>query len=104
MTTGPARDDAAGDSSAVAELPHDRMTVDIARHLEDSGVYRVRVAPGDPQRLVDVRWAALGAGRMMGRKVYVTVSRMPIGSKAPVTVRISCTRAGRAIPVQRDRD
>lgn len=89
-------------AAAATELPSD-LVPDIARQLEDSGEYRVSFVPVDPQRLVDLRWAALGAGRMIGRRVHVVVSRAQVDpGNTPITVRVTCGPMSRPnIPRQR---
>jgi hypothetical protein len=78
----------------VQQLPHDGLAPDIARELEDTGEYRTTFVPTDPQRLVDLRWAALGAGRLLGRPVHVAVTRAGIEpGTSPVTVRMTCAPA-----------
>lgn len=96
-TLGAVRVDAAPDGSL------DNLVADIARHLEDAGVYRLTLPPGHPQRLVDLRWAALRAGRMLGRRVRVVTSRAVHTSEIPITVRMSCAPARRGlIPPMRE--
>lgn len=94
------RSDGAGAPDAA--LPDD-LAADIAEHLRHDGEYRLTLVPDVPQRLVDVRWAALGAGRRLGRRVQVAVSGMSMDSGlTPLTVRVTCTPALRpTIPQQR---
>lgn len=84
----------------------DDLATAIARQIRTAGEYQVTYLPNDPQRLVDLRWAALAAGRMLSRRVDVTVSRataMP--GHTPITVRMTCSIEGRpAIPRQRGRE
>jgi hypothetical protein len=94
-------------AAALQQLPQDALVPDIARQLEDSGEYRATFVPTDPQRLVDLRWAALGAGRLLGRRVHVAVTRAGIEpGTSPITVRMTCApsprpAARRSIPRQR---
>jgi hypothetical protein len=77
---------------------------DIARHLQDAGEFRMTLMPDAPQELVDVRWAALRAGRVLGRRVHVAVSGLTLDSaRTPLTVRMTCAVATMrpAIPHQR---
>lgn len=84
----------------------DDLATAIARQIRAGGEYQVTYLPNDPQRLVDLRWAALAAGRMLSRRVDVTVSRataMP--GHTPITVRMTCAVEGRpTIPRQRRRE
>lgn len=80
-------------------LPRDLVDA-IARHLEDAGEYRVTLEPGPPQRLIDLRWAALDAGRRLGRRVSVAVTRAGVdAASASTTVRMTCLPP---IPLQRE--
>lgn len=83
-------------------LPDDLAT-DIVRHLEDTGEYRLTLVPDAPQRLVDLRWAALRAGRALGHRVEVAVSGASLDSgQTPLTVRMTWAGASRpTIPQQR---
>jgi hypothetical protein len=82
-------------AAAAPEASLEDLVADITRHLEDAGVYRLTLPPGHPQRMVDLRWAALRAGRLLGRRVRVVTSRAVHTSEIPITVRMSCA------PVQR---
>lgn len=73
-----------------AETSLDDLVADIARHLEGADEYRLTLPPGRPQRLVDLRWAALRAGRLLGRRVRVVTSRAVDTSEIPITVRMTC--------------
>jgi hypothetical protein len=86
------------------QLPHDELAADIARHLEDAGEYRITLVPSDPQRLVDLRWAALAAGRLMGRRVHVAATRAAVDyGRTPITVRVTTEPTSQpAIPLQRE--
>lgn len=89
----------------VAPLP-DEVIADIARQLEDAGEFRLTLVPDLPQRVVDLRWAALRAGRILGRPVEVAVSGGALSSsEGPVTIRMTCAADARpGIPRQRDHD
>jgi hypothetical protein len=103
MAPRPAHE-SSGSPAALQQLPHDGLVPDIARQLEDSGEYRATFVPTDPQRLVDLRWAALGAGRILGRRVHVAITRAGIEpGTSPITVRMTCAPSSRrsAIPRQR---
>ncbi len=84
-------------------LPADLVDA-IARHLEEAGEYRVTLEPGPPQRVIDLRWAALEAGRRLDRRVDVAVTRSGIDAmSASTTVRMTCAPVRlRSIPHQRD--
>jgi hypothetical protein len=102
MATGPVPEVPSADDGAVLQLPHDGIVTEIARQLEDGGEYRITFLPSGPQRLVDVRWAALSAGRVVGRRVRVAVTRAAVDPSTPITVRVTCAPAPRsAIPRQR---
>ena len=76
----------------------------ITRHLEEVGEYRVVVDPRQAQQLVDLRWAALGAGRALGRKVHVITHRAVETREAPIAVVVRFDEQYRpAIPEQRQR-
>lgn len=99
MTSVPA---SAGPGRAAAtQLPADLVPL-ITRHLEEDGEYRLVLDPREAQRLVDVRWAALGAGRALGRKVRVIISRAIETREAPIDVLVRFEdRVRPAIPRQR---
>jgi hypothetical protein len=48
--------------------------MDIVRALELSGRYEVGVDTGNAQRVVDIRWAAHQAGRLLGIKTKVILA------------------------------
>ena len=103
MTTGSVPKVAAGAANAQV-LPVDLVPV-IVRDLQAKGEYRVVLDPREAQRLVDVRWAALGAGRALGRSVKVVTSRAIETRNAPITVLITFVEGRRAtIPTQRLED
>ena len=103
MTTGSVPEVAAGAASPQL-LPGDLVPV-IARELQATGEYRVVLDPREAQRLVDVRWAALGAGRALGRSVKVVTSRAIETRNAPITVLVTFVEGRRApIPTQRLED
>jgi hypothetical protein len=82
-------------------LPADLVPM-IVRDLQAVGEYRVVLDPREAQRLVDVRWAALGAGRALGRTVKVVTSRAIETRNAPITVLVTFVDGRRAaIPAQR---
>jgi hypothetical protein len=49
------------------------LTMEIVRALELTGSYEVGVDTGNAQRVVDIRWAARQAGRLLGIKTRVTL-------------------------------
>ncbi|HEX2892478.1 MAG TPA: hypothetical protein VHO29_00560 [Marmoricola sp.] len=88
--------------AAPTALPDDLVPV-ITRHLEDAGEYRVVLDPREAQRLVDVRWAALGAGRILGRRVQVVTTRAIEAREAPISVLVRFDdRVRPAVPRQRE--
>jgi len=97
------RPEAAPVAGATVLHPHDDLAPDIVRQLEDTGEYCVTFVPHDPQRLVDLRWSALAAGRLIGRQVDVAVIRTGIDTNTPITVRVTASPLrATAIPQQRD--
>jgi hypothetical protein len=91
MASDPGSATAAGRTAVDTQLPHDQLIPAIAGQLESTGEYRATFASTDAQRLVDLRWAALGAGRLIGRRVRVVVHRGAIApGGTPVTVRLTC--------------
>jgi hypothetical protein len=82
----------------------DDLVSEIVQELDVSGQYCETLEPGSEQRLVDLRWAALGIGRQRGRRVRVLVNKVARALDAPVTVRVSWAPERRpAIPRQRNR-
>ena len=93
---------AASDPASGAQLLSVDLAGTIARQLELSGEYRTTLDPRDAQRLVDIRWAALGLGRRLGRRLRVIASRAVETREAPVTVLVTYAETGRpSIPPQR---
>lgn len=92
---------AAADAHVLAE----DLVPDIVQGLRQHGAYRTTLDPRQPQRLVDVRWAALGAGRQLGRGVQVVMSRAVETREAPITVLVTFVAGPRprSIPAQRQR-
>ena len=84
----------------------DDVIADIARQLDHDGEFRLTLVPDLPQRVVDLRWAALRVGRLLGRPVKVAVSGAAMSAtETPVTVRMTCAAGTRPeIPRQRDHD
>jgi len=54
----------------------DDLTMEIARALDLDGTCVQWVRPIPEQRVVDVRWAAKRAGRMLGQHVRTSVTRV----------------------------
>lgn len=101
MTTGPGREAAAAKAAVGVVLPED-LAVEIARELIETGEYRAALDPRDPQRLVDLRWAALAVGRTLGRRVQVVMTTAFPGGDASITARLVVAPAPRrAVPTQR---
>src|SRR3954447_19308424 len=101
MTTGHGREAGVSDIPSAQLMPRD-LADDIASELESAGEYRAVLDPRQPQRLVDLRWAALAAGRILGRKVKVVMTRAVHDTDAPITVRVVDAPILRpAIPPQR---
>jgi len=103
MTTRPAPAATVASETDGHLLPPD-LAREVARQLEDSGEYRATVDPGDPQRLVDLRWAALGAGRLLGRRLQLVMTKAVEAGDAPITVRVTARPGHRhVVPRQRHR-
>jgi hypothetical protein len=101
MASVPSSARSAGEVAASKQLPADLVPL-ITRHLEDVGEYRLVLDPREAQRLVDIRWAALGAGRALGRKVEVVTSRAVETRDAPIAVVVRFEDSARPpIPPQR---
>lgn len=84
-----------------AVLP-DAMVPVIATQLDETGEYRAVLDSSAMQQLVDLRWAALRAGRLLGRRVKVTTTQAVTSGGAPVLARVTFTSGhGSAIPRQR---
>jgi hypothetical protein len=100
-----ARSQAPGAAEVGAPLS-DAAIADIAWQLDHAGEFRMTLVPDLPQRVVDVRWAALRAGQILGRPVEVAVSGVAVSSAAgPVTIRMTCAAPVRPeIPRQREHD
>lgn len=87
--------------SNTAVLP-DAMVPVIATQLDETGEYRAVLDPCAMQQLVDLRWAALRAGRLLGRRVKVTTTQAVTTGGAPVLARVTFISGhGSAIPRQR---
>src|SRR4051794_23676726 len=101
MTTGPTPERPAASAGAAVVLPAD-LAGDIARQLEEFGEYRAVLDPRDPQRLVDLRWAALAVGRELGRRVQVIMTKAVHDGDTSITARvIEAPMSRRGIPSQR---
>jgi len=91
----------------VAVTMPDDLVPAITRLLAEAGEYRVAVDRRSPQQLVDLRWAALAAGRLLGQRVRVATSKAIDSGDSPITVRMTLAPAGSrrrpTIPEQRRR-
>ena len=65
------------------------LTLEIASRLWFYGEYAFQVAPNPQQELVDLHWAALQAGRLLGGRAKVKVARPFFGADPTVTVTIT---------------
>jgi len=75
---------------------------DVAAHLEQDGEYRAVLDSGSLQQLVDLRWAALRAGRALGRRVKVMTTQPVDSDSAPISVQVRFAAGhGQGIPSQR---
>jgi hypothetical protein len=86
---------AGGVASGEGFLPAD-LVPGIAQHLEDEGEYRITVDARSPQQLVDVRWAALSAGRLLGRPVQVITTKAVSSNKGPILMKVTWASAQRS--------
>jgi hypothetical protein len=87
-------------------MPDDLVPA-ITRLLSEAGEYRVAVDRRSPQQLVDLRWAALAAGLVLGQRVRVATSKAIDSGDSPITVRLTLAlappRIRPSIPRQRAR-
>lgn len=91
----------AGESSGAAVLP-DALVPAIATKLDETGEYRAILDPSALQQLVDLRWAALRAGRLLGRRVKVSTTQAVNTGDAPIVARVTFASAPLStIPRQR---
>ena len=82
-------------------LPEDLVPV-IVVNLDETGEYRAVLDPTTAQQLVDLRWAALRAGRLLGRRVKVSTTQAVDTGSAPVVARVTFASGhSSAIPHQR---
>ncbi|MGY2876773.1 hypothetical protein ACVW00_003963 [Marmoricola sp. URHA0025 HA25] len=80
----------------------DALVPVIATELDETGEYRAVLDASALQQLVDLRWAALRAGRLLGRRVKVSTTQAVTPGDAPVLARVTFTSGhGSAIPLQR---
>jgi hypothetical protein len=104
MSIGSASGAGAGRPAAGQVMPRE-LAGEIAREIQDAGEYRVALDPRDPQRLVDLRWAALAAGRALGKRVQIVMTKAVHDGDAPITARLVTAPAPRAVvPAQRRHD
>ena len=93
-------------ASGAVTMPGDLVPA-ITRLLAEAGEYRVAVDRTSPQQLVDLRWAALAAGRVLGQRVQVATSKAIDAGDSPITVRLTLAlappRTRPTIPQQRRR-
>jgi hypothetical protein len=82
-------------------LPADLVPV-IVVNLDEAGEYRAVLDPNAAQQLVDLRWAALRAGRLLGRRVKVSTTQAVGTGSAPLVARVTFASGhGSTIPRQR---
>jgi hypothetical protein len=84
-------------ASGTVVLP-DALVPAIATELDETGEYRAILDPSALQQLVDLRWAALRAGRLLGRQVKVSTTQAVTTDDAPILARVTFASA---IPRQR---
>jgi hypothetical protein len=82
-------------------LPDDLVPA-IVVQLDETGEYRAVLDANAAQQLVDLRWAALRAGRQLGRRVKVSTTQAVGSGPAPVVARVTFVSGHRStIPRQR---
>jgi hypothetical protein len=95
-------DRGAGQPANSALTPPDELVPVIAAQLDETGEYRAVLDPTALQQLVDLRWASLRAGRLLGRRVKVTTTQAATTGSAPVLALVRFTSGHRSgIPRQR---
>lgn len=83
---------------AFGEDPHTELTAEILGQLSAEGEYVVELDPHPQQRLIDLRWAAHRAGRMLGRRTRMVVSGATNRRRPFVRVTVTCLdELGRAV-------
>src|SRR3954471_5032831 len=101
MTTGHGREAGVSDIPSAQLMPRD-LADDSESELESAGEYRAVLDPRQPQRLVDLRWAALAAGRILGRRIQVLMTKAVHDVDAPITARLVAAPVHRrTVPTQR---
>lgn len=70
--------------------PRDDLVSEIADQLREHGEYVAEVDPRPNQRMVDLRWASLKAGRRLGRRTRMHVSRQASPKDPFVRVTVVC--------------
>ena len=76
------------DTSGSGGDRHWDLTLDIASELWLYGEYVVELDPLPAQRLVDIRWAALQAGHLLGARAKIHITETRSVPDRRVTVRI----------------
>jgi len=79
----------AHDGSRPSGDPHWDLAIDIAADLWLYGEYVVEMESFPTQRLVDVQWAALQAGRLLGAQAKIDVSEQSCTTEPRVTVTVT---------------
>jgi len=75
----------------------ERLVDTMIDHIRTQGYFLVDLDPGSPQGLVDLRWAALVAGRHLGCHAETYVSEIGKAVPAKVTVLVA-PATWRALP------
>ena len=70
------------------------LALEIARALEMEGSYGTAVEMSDAQRVVDLRWAAHQAGRLLGMKTRVVLTPSADGSDTVGVATVTGMHAG----------
>ena len=60
----------------MGDISTNPLATEIARRLADQGRFTIRLETGNLQAVVDARWAARQAGRMLGRRLRITTTRL----------------------------
>jgi hypothetical protein len=104
MARVPAARPSTGHARKLHSVPTD-LAREVAAQLEQDGEYRVVLDPGSLQQLVDLRWAALRAGRQLGRTVKVMTTQAVDSEGAPISAQLRfATGHPQPIPSQRVSD
>ena len=77
------------DQAADILCAREAMIDQIAARIDAQGYFLTHLDPHSPQHLVDVRWAAQAAGRMLGRRTRTLASTIGARQPGKVTVLVA---------------